>query len=53
MPFGSVGSSDMGAYHGKTNFDTFSHAKRILKSSGKINPLAAIHPAQKKFCDCF
>ncbi|MGD1866764.1 MAG: aldehyde dehydrogenase [Phormidesmis sp.] len=31
MPFGGVGNSGMGAYHGKTSFDTFSHQKSVLK----------------------
>ncbi len=31
MPFGGVGNSGIGAYHGKTSFDTFSHAKSVLK----------------------
>ncbi|MEL6470608.1 MAG: aldehyde dehydrogenase [Cyanobacteria bacterium J06623_4] len=31
MPFGGVGDSGIGAYHGKTSFDTFSHQKSILK----------------------
>lgn len=30
MPFGGVGASGMGAYHGKFGFDTFSHKKSIL-----------------------
>ena len=30
MGFGGVGESGMGAYHGKTGFDTFSHNKSIL-----------------------
>ena len=30
LPFGGVGSSGMGAYHGKASFDTFSHYKSIL-----------------------
>ncbi|MEG2286638.1 MAG: aldehyde dehydrogenase family protein, partial [Ruthenibacterium sp.] len=25
MPFGGVGSSGMGSYHGKSSFDTFTH----------------------------
>ncbi|AXG71476.1 aldehyde dehydrogenase [Kordia sp. SMS9] len=29
MPFGGVGHSGMGAYHGKGSFDTFSHKKSI------------------------
>lgn len=30
LPFGGIGPSGMGAYHGRTGFDTFSHAKPIL-----------------------
>ncbi|MFK7750137.1 MAG: aldehyde dehydrogenase [Kordia sp.] len=29
MPFGGVGNSGMGSYHGKGSFDTFSHKKSI------------------------
>lgn len=36
MPFGGVGQSGMGGYHGKASFDTFSHKKSILKK--------ALHP---------
>lgn len=31
LPFGGVGESGMGAYHGKSGFDTFSHDKAIVK----------------------
>ena len=31
LPFGGVGESGIGAYHGKTSFDTFSHAKSVLR----------------------
>jgi aldehyde dehydrogenase (NAD+) len=31
LPFGGVGESGMGAYHGKASFDTFSHFKSVLK----------------------
>ncbi|ADY29419.1 aldehyde dehydrogenase [Cellulophaga lytica] len=31
LPFGGVGSSGIGAYHGKTSFDTFTHQKAIIK----------------------
>ena len=30
LPFGGVGYSGMGAYHGKYNFDTFSHHKSCM-----------------------
>jgi aldehyde dehydrogenase (NAD+) len=31
LPFGGVGHSGMGSYHGKYSFDTFSHKKSISK----------------------
>lgn len=31
LPFGGVGFSGLGAYHGKLGFDTFSHQKSIVK----------------------
>lgn len=31
LPFGGVGNSGMGAYHGKLSFDLFSHKKAIVK----------------------
>ena len=31
LPFGGVGLSGIGAYHGKASFDTFSHSKSIIK----------------------
>ena len=30
LPFGGVGNSGMGSYHGKSSFDNFSHFKSIL-----------------------
>lgn len=33
LPFGGVGESGMGAYHGKFSFDTFTHQKSVLKST--------------------
>lgn len=30
LPFGGVGDSGIGAYHGKATFDTFSHHKSVL-----------------------
>ncbi len=32
MPFGGVGASGMGAYHGKYSFDTFTRLKPVLKT---------------------
>ncbi|MCC0683636.1 aldehyde dehydrogenase [Clostridioides sp. ZZV14-6345] len=31
LPFGGVGESGMGSYHGKSGFDTFTHYKSVLK----------------------
>ena len=31
LPFGGVGASGMGAYHGKAGFDTFSHQRSVLR----------------------
>jgi aldehyde dehydrogenase (NAD+) len=31
LPFGGVGASGMGAYHGRAGFDAFSHAKAVLR----------------------
>lgn len=31
LPFGGVGHSGMGSYHGKRSFDTFTHHKSIVK----------------------
>lgn len=33
LPFGGVGGSGMGKYHGKASFDTFSHYKSVLYRS--------------------
>ena len=37
MPFGRVGHSGMGSYHGKASFDTFSHQKSIVKKSTLVD----------------
>lgn len=33
LPFGGVGDSGIGSYHGKSSFETFSHYKSVLKKS--------------------
>ena len=33
LPFGGVGESGMGSYHGKAGFDAFTHYKSVLKKS--------------------
>ena len=40
LPFGGVGSSGMGNYHGKASFDAFSHHKSIMEKTTLFdNPL--------------
>lgn len=38
LPFGGVGPSGMGAYHGRHSFETFSHAKSVLRRKLKRDP---------------
>jgi aldehyde dehydrogenase (NAD+) len=37
LPFGGVGASGMGKYHGRASFDTFSHTRSYLKRSTLID----------------
>jgi aldehyde dehydrogenase (NAD+) len=37
LPFGGVGDSGMGSYHGKAGFDTFSHYKSVLQNSFRLD----------------
>jgi len=37
LPFGGLGESGLGAYHGKASFDTFTHYKSIVKKSSLID----------------
>lgn len=46
LPFGGVGDSGIGAYHGKASFDTFTHKKSILKKS-TISDLKIKYPPYK------
>lgn len=46
MPFGGIGSSGMGAYHGKYSFEIFSHSKPVLRSTTWPDP-AIKYPSYK------
>ena len=37
LPFGGVGHSGIGAYHGQMSFDTFSHHKAIVKKANWLD----------------
>jgi len=47
MPFGGIGPSGMGHYHGHEGFLTFSKAKSVLKK-GKINTASSAFPPYGK-----
>jgi len=47
LPFGGVGASGMGAYHGRATFETFSHAKSVLRKSARPDPALAYPPYTK------
>ena len=51
LPFGGVGASGMGSYHGKAGFDTFSHQKPILQVRGLLgtNLLKGTKPARPPY----
>ena len=42
LPFGGVGNSGMGRYHGKFGFDEFSHEKAVLKRGFFGDGIAAL-----------
>lgn len=48
MGFGGVGESGMGAYHGRTGFDTFSHHKSIVDKKTWLDLPMRYQPYTKK-----
>jgi len=44
LPFGGVGPSGMGAYHGRHGFEVFSHRKSVLKKPTVLDPPIAYPP---------
>ncbi len=44
QPFGGVGNSGMGAYHGHETFKTFSHRKNVLKKCWAFDLPLRYHP---------
>ena len=43
LPFGGIGASGMGQYHGHEGFLTFSKAKSVMRM-GRLNTMQAIYP---------
>ena len=48
MPFGGVGHSGMGSYHGRKSFETFTHARSIVKKSTWLDLPMRYHPYSEK-----
>lgn len=48
LPFGGVGPSGMGAYHGRQSFETFSHRKSILRKTTRWSFRFLYPPYDKK-----
>ena len=46
LPFGGIGTSGIGKYHGKYSFDTFTHEKSVLKQTTAFD-LAFRYPNSK------
>jgi aldehyde dehydrogenase (NAD+) len=51
LPFGGVGASGMGAYHGEHSFRTFSHIKAVLDKPLTPDTLAAVYPPHGRVKD--
>jgi aldehyde dehydrogenase (NAD+) len=47
LPFGGVGNSGTGAYHGKWGFETFSHRKAVMSKPTWLDPSLAYPPFTK------
>lgn len=48
LPFGGVGNSGMGSYHGRHSFHTFTHAKAVMKTPAWFDPDIKYPPFQGK-----
>jgi aldehyde dehydrogenase (NAD+) len=49
LPFGGVGHSGIGSYHGKYSFDTFSHRKPYVERPTWFDPKQRYAPYKKTF----
>ncbi|MBO1213073.1 aldehyde dehydrogenase [Staphylococcus nepalensis] len=49
LPFGGVGASGIGKYHGKYTFDTFSHDKSYIFKSTRLESSLLFPPYKGKF----
>lgn len=47
MPFGGVGESGMGAYHGRTGVEAFTHAKPVVRKPLRPDTLRLVYPPHR------
>jgi len=48
LPFGGVGESGQGAYHGRWSFEAFSHRKSVMKTAQFLDPSVKYPPYEGK-----
>ena len=48
LPFGGIGNSGIGAYHGEYSFNTFSHKRSVVSKSNKFNLTMLFPPYNEK-----
>jgi aldehyde dehydrogenase (NAD+) len=47
LPFGGIGASGMGRYHGKKSFETFSNMRSVMEKSNLVDIFARYPPYTK------
>ena len=47
LPFGGIGASGIGAYHGEAGFDRFSHRRAVLTKATKPDPSVSYPPYKR------
>jgi coniferyl-aldehyde dehydrogenase len=52
LPFGGIGDSGMGAYHGRAGFETFSHLKPVFART-RFDPMSLFRPPYGRRHDRF
>jgi aldehyde dehydrogenase (NAD+) len=48
LPFGGIGNSGLGAYHGRNTFHVFTHPKSVLKTATWLDPSLKYPPFKGK-----
>ena len=50
LPFGGIGASGMGAYHGRSGFDTFTHRRAVFVQH-RWSPTRLLRPPYGKLAE--